>query len=35
MRAVTTRRYRAGRHAVDVRINGQVVAEAAFSLALE
>jgi 3-methyladenine DNA glycosylase AlkC len=35
LRAVTTRRYRAGRHAVDVRINGQVVAEAAFSLALE
>jgi 3-methyladenine DNA glycosylase AlkC len=35
LRAVTTRRYRAGRHVVDVRINGQVVAEAAFSLALE
>jgi 3-methyladenine DNA glycosylase AlkC len=35
LRVVTTRRYRAGRHAVDVRINGQVVADAAFSLALE
>ena len=35
MRAVTTRRYHAGRHAVDMRINGQAVAHAAFSLALE
>ena len=35
MRAVTTRRYHAGRHAIDVRINGQVVARAEFSLALE
>jgi len=35
MRAVTTRRYRAGRHIVDVRVNGQVVAQAGFSLALE
>lgn len=35
MRAVTTRRYHAGRHAVEVRINGQRVAQAAFSLALE
>jgi 3-methyladenine DNA glycosylase AlkC len=32
MRAVTTRRYHAGRHLVDVRINGQVAAQAAFSL---
>ena len=35
LRAVTTRRYHAGRHAVDVRINGQAVAQAGFSLALE
>ena len=35
MRAVTTRRYHAGRHVVDVRVNGQVVAQASFSLALE
>ena len=35
MRAVTTRRYHPGRHAIDVRINGQAVAQAAFSLALE
>ena len=34
MREITTRRYHAGKHRVDVRINGQVVAEAAFSLAL-
>ncbi len=34
MRAVTTRRYHAGRHRVDVRVNGAAVAEAAFSLAL-
>ena len=35
LRAVTTRRYHAGRHLVDVRINGQAVAQAGFSLALE
>ena len=35
LRAVTTRRYHAGRHAVDVHINGQAVAQAGFSLALE
>jgi 3-methyladenine DNA glycosylase AlkC len=35
LRAVTTRRYHAGRHAVDVRINGHAVAQAGFSLALE
>ena len=35
MRAVTTRRYHAGRHVIDVRINGNVAAEAAFSLALD
>ena len=35
MRAVTTRRYHAGRHAIEVRINGRAVAQAAFSLALE
>ena len=29
LRAVTTRRYHAGQHAVDVRINGQAVARAA------
>ena len=34
MREITTRRYHAGKHLVDVRINGQVAAEAAFSLAL-
>jgi 3-methyladenine DNA glycosylase AlkC len=32
MRAVTTRRYYPGRHAVDVQINGQVVATATFDL---
>jgi 3-methyladenine DNA glycosylase AlkC len=32
MRAVTTRRYHPGRHAVDLRINGRVVAQAAFVL---
>ena len=32
MREVTTRRYHAGRHALDLRINGQVVAEAEFDL---
>jgi 3-methyladenine DNA glycosylase AlkC len=35
MRAVTTRRYHAGRHAIDVRINGLDCAQAAFSLSLE
>jgi 3-methyladenine DNA glycosylase AlkC len=35
MRAVTTRRYHAGRHAIEVRINGQDRAQAAFSLSLE
>ena len=34
MRVVTTRRYHAGRHAIDVRINGQVLASAGFALAL-
>ncbi len=34
VRPITTRRYHPGRHVVDVRINGQVVAEAAFTLAL-
>jgi hypothetical protein len=34
VRPVTTRRHHAGRHVVDVRINGRVVAEAAFELAL-
>ena len=34
MRAVTTRRYHAGRHLVDTRINGQVAAQAAFSLTI-
>ena len=32
LKPVTTRRYHAGEHQVDVRINGQVVAEAAFDL---
>ena len=32
MRAITTRRYHPGRHALDVRINGHVVAEATFDL---
>ncbi len=32
MREVTTRRYHAGRHALDLRINGEVVAEAEFDL---
>jgi hypothetical protein len=32
LRPVTTRTYRAGRHALDVRINGRVVAEAEFDL---
>jgi 3-methyladenine DNA glycosylase AlkC len=34
MRTVTTRRYHAGMHAVDVRINGEVVAEVPFRLGL-
>ncbi|MFO1326707.1 MAG: DNA alkylation repair protein [Rubrivivax sp.] len=34
MRAVTVRRYHAGRHAVDLRINGRVWAESAFDLRL-
>jgi len=33
MKAVTTRRYHPGQHAVDLRINGQVLAEATFTLA--
>lgn len=34
MREVTTRRYHAGRHALDLRINGEVLAEASFDLKL-
>jgi 3-methyladenine DNA glycosylase AlkC len=34
MRAVTTRRYHPGRHEVDLRINGQVLARAFFQLSL-
>jgi 3-methyladenine DNA glycosylase AlkC len=34
MKPVTTRRYHAGRHVVEVQVNGRVVAEAAFVLAL-
>lgn len=34
MREVTTRRYHAGRHAIDLRINGEVLAEAEFDLKL-
>jgi 3-methyladenine DNA glycosylase AlkC len=34
LRAVTTRRYYAGRHVVEVQVNGRVVAEAAFTLTL-
>ena len=34
MKAITTRRYHPGAHALDLRINGQVVAEAGFELAL-
>ena len=34
LRAVTTRRYHAGAHQVDLRINGQVLAEAGFELSL-
>lgn len=32
MRLITTRRYHAGQHAVDLRINGQTVASAVFEL---
>ena len=32
MREITTRRYHPGRHVLDVRVNGRVVAEAAFDL---
>ena len=34
MRAVTTRRYHAGRHGLDVQVNGRVVASAGFDLRL-
>ncbi len=34
MRAVTTRRYHAGTHAVEVQVNGRVVASAPFTLSL-
>ena len=34
LKPVTTRRYHAGAHVVDVRINGRVVAEAGFDLRL-
>jgi len=34
MKAVTTRRYHAGAHGLDLRINGVVVAQAGFTLAL-
>ncbi|MFT3665047.1 DNA alkylation repair protein [Piscinibacter sp.] len=34
MREISTRRYHAGRHAVDLRINGEVVAQAEFELKL-
>ena len=34
LRPITTRRYYAGRHTLDVRINGQVLAQASFTLAL-
>ncbi len=34
LKVVTTRRYHAGTHAVDLRINGQVLAEAGFDLSL-
>lgn len=34
LKAITTRRYHPGAHALDLRINGQVVAEASFELAL-
>ena len=35
MKAITTRRYHPGAHAVDVRINGQVLAQAGFELAVD
>jgi hypothetical protein len=34
MRAVTTRRYHAGPHRVEVQVNGQALTSAAFGLAL-
>ena len=34
MRLITTRVYHAGHHAVDLRINGQVLASAGFDLRL-
>jgi hypothetical protein len=34
LKPVTTRRYHAGRHAIEIRINGQKVASAEFDLAL-
>jgi 3-methyladenine DNA glycosylase AlkC len=34
LKAVTTRRYHAGRHLIDLRINGQVLAEAPFDLSV-
>ena len=34
VRPITTRRYHAGRHALDLRVNGQVLAEATFELRL-
>jgi hypothetical protein len=34
MRAVTTRRYHPGRHEVDLRVNGQILARAFFQLSL-
>jgi NADPH-dependent ferric siderophore reductase len=34
MRAVTTRRYHPGRHEIDLRINGAIVARAFFQLSL-
>lgn len=35
MKAITTRRYHPGAHALDLRINGQAVAKAGFELALD
>jgi ribosomal protein S13 len=32
MRPVTTRQYRPGRHVLDLRVNGQVLAVAEFAL---
>jgi hypothetical protein len=34
MKVITTRRYHPGAHAVDLRINGQVLAEAGFQLSV-